>query len=227
MDVDAAALLVASAPGTTGNNPYADSDRGGTDTPLDGELGLGTDETLISRLRRFSDTVLAVNDNDNPSALDLSVYFGAGGDGNDLTLYLQTAADGLVSFAVSGALGNSGTQFQQFNLPAAAQTLLDNIATGDRWILALARPATVDVAPSFTDSTGDDQDWTQNTAITAITVPTASGTPTPTYAVEGSLPAGIAFDTSTRVISRHTNGDRQRHDHHSRHELGGRCRLDG
>ena len=27
-----------------------DSDRGGTDTPLDGELGLGTSETVISRI---------------------------------------------------------------------------------------------------------------------------------------------------------------------------------
>ena len=39
------------------------------------------------------------------------------------------------------------------------------------------------------------------TAIAAITVPEADGTPEPTYAVEGVLPAGIAFDTGTRVIS--------------------------
>ena len=39
------------------------------------------------------------------------------------------------------------------------------------------------------------------TAIAAITVPEATGTPTPTYAVQGSLPAGIAFNTGTRVIS--------------------------
>ena len=39
------------------------------------------------------------------------------------------------------------------------------------------------------------------TAIAAITVPEADGTPEPTYAVEGVLPAGIAFDTTTRVIS--------------------------
>ena len=56
-------------------------------------------------------------------------------------------------------------------------------------------------APAFTDDTGDDQSWTQNIAITSITVPTASGNPAPTYAVQGNLPAGIAFNTSTRVIS--------------------------
>ena len=57
------------------------------------------------------------------------------------------------------------------------------------------------VAPSFADDTGDAQTWEMGTAITAITVPEADGTPEPTYAVEGVLPAGIAFDTATRVIS--------------------------
>ena len=59
----------------------------------------------------------------------------------------------------------------------------------------------VNVAPSFTDSTGDDQDWVQDEAITSVTVPVASGTPTPTYAVVGSLPTGISFNANTRVIS--------------------------
>ena len=56
-------------------------------------------------------------------------------------------------------------------------------------------------APSFADDTGDAQDWIQGTAITPITVPVASGIPTPTYAAVGSLSAGISFNTSTRVIS--------------------------
>ena len=53
-------------------------------------------------------------------------------------------------------------------------------------------------APSFTDDTGNAQTWTAGTAITSITVPAASGNPTPTYAA--NLPAGLAFTTSTRVI---------------------------
>ena len=54
--------------------------------------------------------------------------------------------------------------------------------------------------PVFADSTGDAQTWAAGTAIT-ITVPVATGTPTPTYAAVGTLPAGISFNTSTRVIS--------------------------
>ena len=56
-------------------------------------------------------------------------------------------------------------------------------------------------APSFTDNTGDAQTWTVWDAITAITVPAASGNPAPTYAAVGTLPAGIGFDTTTRVLS--------------------------
>ena len=59
-------------------------------------------------------------------------------------------------------------------------------------------PAT---APSWADDTGNAQNWTQNTAITSFTVPAASGSPTPTYAVVGSLPTGISFSPTTRLIS--------------------------
>ena len=59
----------------------------------------------------------------------------------------------------------------------------------------------VNVAPSFTDDTGDDSAWIVGIAITDISVPEAIGTPTPTYAVVGNLPNGINFNTSTRVLS--------------------------
>ena len=140
LEVDAKALLVASAPGTVGSDPYADSDRGGTDTPLDGELGLGSTNTVISRFRRLVATELTLNDNDSPAALDLGTYFNAGGDGNDLTIYLQTLNDGEVSFSVASQFVLGGGNFARFTLPADAQTLLDNLATGDRWIFKVARP---------------------------------------------------------------------------------------
>ena len=63
-----------------------------------------------------------------------------------------------------------------------------------------ATPTTL-TAPAFADDTGDAQTWTTGVAIAAITVPAATGNPTPTYAVQGSLPSGIAFDTATRTIS--------------------------
>ena len=78
-------------------------------------------------------------------ALDIGAYFDAGGAGNDLTVYLQTEADGEVSFPVAGNVPFLRTDQVRFTLPADAQTLLDNLADGDRFIFKLARPATVPV----------------------------------------------------------------------------------
>ena len=58
-------------------------------------------------------------------------------------------------------------------------------------------------APGWDTATGAAQTWHQNDAITAVTVPAVDdGFPDPTYAVHGSsLPAGLTFNTTTRVIS--------------------------
>ena len=74
------------------------------------------------------------------------------------------------------------------------------------WTFDLPEPTVTytpnpDTAPSFADDTGVTQSWTINIAFTDVPVPVASGTPTPTYAVVGSLPAGVSFSTSPRVIS--------------------------
>ena len=138
--------MVASGPGTAGNILYADADNGGTDTPIDGELGLGADDTLISRFRRVIDAQLTLNDRDSPVALNIGAYFNTGGDGNDLTIYLQTLNDGEVSFAVADQVdATAGGNYVRFNLPADAQTLLDNLSTGDRWIFKAARPSVATV----------------------------------------------------------------------------------
>ena len=55
--------------------------------------------------------------------------------------------------------------------------------------------------PNFADDTGDAQSWVVGTAISPITVPTATGTPTPTYEAVGPPPTGISFNPNTRVIS--------------------------
>ena len=55
--------------------------------------------------------------------------------------------------------------------------------------------------PAFVDDTGDAQSWKQDRAITPITVPAATGNPSPTYAAVGTLTAGIAFNTATRALS--------------------------
>ena len=154
LEVDAKALLVASDAGTSGNFIYEDADRGGTDTPLDGELGLGADNTLISGIRRRTTTTLQLNDNNNPVALDIGDYFSAGGAGEDLTIYLQTMADGEVSFPASD-VNFSRVDQVRFALAADAQTLMDNLASGDRLIFKTARPAAIPPLDAAGTLTGD------------------------------------------------------------------------
>ena len=74
--------------------------------------------------------------------------------------------------------------------------------TGDSATVAIADDDTAAVAPAFATTSGPDQTWTADEAITSITVPVATGTPTPTYAEHNSsLPAGLTFNPTTRVIS--------------------------
>ena len=63
-----------------------------------------------------------------------------------------------------------------------------------------ATPTTL-TAPVFSDDMGNAQTWARGEAITPVTVPAASGSPTPTYAVVGALPAGINFDAANRALS--------------------------
>ena len=180
LDVVAKALLEASADGTVSTSFfYSDADRGGTDTPLDGELGLGDDESLISGFRRRTTTVLQLNDNDNPVTFDISDYFGTGGDGNDLTIYLQTIDDGEVSWPVAGNVSTPNAGQVRFTIPTDAQTLLDNLADGDRWIFKAARPAAVPVDHTVTASPAN---WT-------FDLPEATATRTGTAPVDHTATA--------------------------------------
>ena len=75
-----------------------------------------------------------------------------------------------------------------------------NASGSDTWTVAYNIMLDVSV-PSFSDATGDAQTWSVGNTISDVVVPAASGTPTPSYAVRGSLPAGLSFNASTRTIS--------------------------
>ena len=71
--------------------------------------------------------------------------------------------------------------------------------TADWTVAYTTNPA--NAAPSFVVDTGNPQTWMQNQSITPLTVPAAQGFPAPAYATVGALPAGLAFDVITRVLS--------------------------
>ena len=120
---------------------YADTNRGGTDVPIDGELGLGGGETIITRIRVISNGgIVVINDNDVPTELTLSNYFGVGGAGHDLTLYIQTE-NWIVSTPVSGATSGGGYSNLPFDNSDGEHQRLNSLGEDDLFIFAFARPA--------------------------------------------------------------------------------------
>ena len=113
-----------------------DSDRGGSQSPEAGELGLAAGQTLISRIGiQSSGERVLLNDNDNPEALTLEDWFGGDNETSLWRLYLQT--DDGVTF--SQQLNQTGGGFANFAFDAAGAAILNAIAAGDRFLIALAR----------------------------------------------------------------------------------------
>ena len=132
--VDAAALLDASGVPTL----YADADRGGSDSPLAGELGLGGGETAISRIQWIGGNRIRLNDNDNPAPLSLETYFLEPGR----RIIVQTLAGGATSFVAADhtSEADAGGGYVNFrNLPADVVSVLDSIAAGTRFIFGVGQ----------------------------------------------------------------------------------------
>ena len=104
---------------------------------VDGEVLLGEGSSIVRVMLPESDGSLLRLNVDGP--LVLRDYFGSSGDGADLTVWIQTA-QGAVSFAASD-VRSVGSSYVNFNVPQAARSTLSGIASGDRFILALTRPA--------------------------------------------------------------------------------------
>ena len=150
LEIDALALIRASAP----PDIYADSDRGGTQTPLDGELGLSLGQTLISRMQTVNVfEQIRFNDNNNPQNLSMSTYFNEGGDGNDLTLYIQTS-EGVISQVIADSIVGAGSDWIRIGIDQENRSLIGNISDGDLFIVAFARLETIAVPLSARITSG-------------------------------------------------------------------------
>ena len=137
---DALALITAGPPPSM----FGRSPRPSDGMIQDGEIDISSMDEPITWLR-FRDAGtgaggarISLND-DGP--LEQSGYFGTGGNGLDLTVWVQTA-DGNISFPVMGSVAGSGGNYVIFNVPAADQAFVAGITEGQSFIFALTRPAT-------------------------------------------------------------------------------------
>ena len=136
LEAEALALFVA---GDQGDEPAlynVDSRWDASGSLVEGEIGIGPDNVAVQRVMYLPGGALRLND---AGALVLKDYFGAGGAGHDLTVWVQTA-EGKASFAASD-VDSAGGNYVNFNLPSEANTLIAGIEAGERFILALTRPA--------------------------------------------------------------------------------------
>ena len=81
-------------------------------------------------------SLLRLND-DGP--LVLREFFGESGAGVDLTVWVRSAG-GTASFAASD-VKTVGSGYVNFNVPTTGRAILTGIGAGDRFVLALTRPA--------------------------------------------------------------------------------------
>ena len=138
LEVEVAALFEA---GGAGSDPALYSASGSRWTEsgslVDGEVLLGEGSSIVRVMLPQSDGSLLRLNVDGP--LVLRDYFGSSGGGADLTVWIQTAQVA-VSFAASD-VSSVGSSYVNFSVPQAARSTLSGIASGDRFILALTRPA--------------------------------------------------------------------------------------
>ena len=140
LEVEALALFTA---GEAGSAPALYSASGSRWTAsgslLAGDAAIGPDQEAIVRIMHVmseqGNSTLRLNDG---GPLVLGDYFGSGGAGHDLTVWVQTAG-GTTSFAAS-SYRSAGGNYINFGLSSQTANLIADIRAGDRFILALTRP---------------------------------------------------------------------------------------
>ena len=187
---------------------YVTPIRLGNDAPIDGEMGIGSGETILSRIQRVvSGSQLRLNDNDDPVAISLNTYFSAGGDGNDLTLWIQTIR-GRHSGLIAGNIASSGGGFIRITMTQDIRDLLDTFVIGERFNFALTRQQVISFPDAINDLVaifGDNQisySWTEpydnNSAILRYEYTIDNGV---TWTDTGSLNASFVLGSLVNDVS--------------------------
>ena len=118
----------------------SDSRWGASGSLVGGDVNLDGDTRIIRVMLPNNDSsLLRLNDDGADGGLVLRDFFGASGAGADLTVWVQTSA-GTASFAAND-MDKVGKDYVNFKVPSSDRSILTGIGTGDRFLLALTRPA--------------------------------------------------------------------------------------
>ena len=118
----------------------SDSRWGASGSLVGGDVNLDDDTPIIRVMLPNNDgSLLRFNDDGADGGLVLRDFFGASGAGADLTVWVQTGA-GTASFAAND-IDKVGKDYVNFKVPSSDRSILTGIGTGDRFLVALTRPA--------------------------------------------------------------------------------------
>ena len=149
--VDLLFLAEASASGSSSDGFYITSERGGSDSPSDGDDKFGTgNDGKITRLRFRSGHQVSANQagySSDDGSFESYVL------NTDLQIHFQTD-DGVASWVstdLTSARMAGGRYADWPQIPTAARNLFNDLSSGDRFILAFSLPSTgEDTTASFT-----------------------------------------------------------------------------
>ena len=163
-------------------------------TALEGELVVASDLTVDGVERYVNGTQIRLRKNGNA---DFNKYFNNSGSPKYRTAKLFIVLNDVGKTHIPFTVANNGGGFSNWNIDTSSQnSLINAIATGDQFLLAIAEPDLTPVLPTVSAQTG-----IQNTAYTPLLLPVGtSGNGTLTYSI-ANLPAGLAFDASTRGVT--------------------------
>ena len=163
-------------------------------TPLEGELVVASDLTIDGVERYANGTQIRLRKNGDAN---FNKYFNNSGSPKYPAAKLFIVLNDVGKTHIPFTRANSGGGFSNWNIDDGGQnSLINAIATGDQFLLAIAEPDLTPALPTVSDQTG-----IQNTAYTPLLLPVGtSGNGTLVYTI-ANLPAGLSFDASTRGVT--------------------------
>ena len=166
---------------------------GSTDGSVSGDSDLDIDDdTTLDRLR-YQAGSNRVFFNMTPS--NGVTIFGSGGEGENAECRIETPYGSVLSTAVT-----SGNTNVRFGVTPADEAILNQLQSGDLVNLVVSGFVAADLIPDFGSGDIADQTYTQNTAISALQLPAATGGDTPlAYSISGQ-PSGLTLNNSRQLV---------------------------
>ena len=198
LEVEALALFEAG--GATTLYSAADSRWGAAGSLVEGDVEFDEDTRIVRVMLPERDgSLLRLNDD---GGVAMERYFGRSGAGEDLTVWIQTGS-ATESFPAND-VRTAGNHYVNFNVPPSGRAVLSGIGPGDRFILALTRPAptpepTPEPTATSTSTTGE-QVATSTPATTTEPVSTPIPAPAAATTTEAAHTPSTSPTASTTTV---------------------------